>query len=486
MKLFRSHAVWLAASLLLAFPMAVLAAEGASPDEAAVLDHVSDPWTGDLEGMFKRGFIRLLTTHNPLFLAYDGTEERGLTVEQAHAFEKHLNKKFGRKGQHIDVLLMPVARDHVFPDLIAGKGDIAVANLTITAARQQLIDFSDPTYPDVSELVVTGPAAPEVSTFDDLVATEIHVRPSSSYFEHLNARNASRRKQGKAVIPLREADELLEDYDLLEMVDAGIIPAVVVDSHKAALWSQVFKRIQVHEQLAVHSGRSIAWAMRKGSPGLKKAVNSFVRKVRKGTLLGNVLINRYLGSTDWIDNVRSDESRQRYEKTIEIIKRYAARYGFDWRMIAAQSYQESRLDQSKRSPAGAIGVMQLLPSTAKDKNVNIADIHKLDNNVHAGVKYLRFIRTRYFDSPQISPLDRVLFSFAAYNAGPANIANARKKAVAMGFDPNRWFGHVEVAAARTISREPFRYVRNIYKYYVAYRYMDEIREERRLGQSGSD
>ena len=131
-----------------------------------------------------------------------------------------------------------------------------------------------------------------------------------------------------------------------------------------------------------------------------------------------------------------------------------------------------------RSPAGAVGVMQILPATAADANVGIRDISSRENNVHAGVKYLRFLRDRYFSDAGIEPMDRVLLSLAAYNAGPRNIARARNKATQMGFDPNRWFGHVEVAAANSISREPVTYVRNIYKYYVVFSQLEAIRVER--------
>ncbi len=468
---------WLLAALLIAGSAGAQDATGTA-DEDALLEHAAEPWTGDLDGMIERGFVRILTAYNPLFFSYDGIEQRGLAVEVARAFEKRLNKTRRKKGRAVHVLLMPVPRDQILPGLAEGRGDIAAANLTITPARQQLVDFSDPIYPDVSELVITGPAAPNIASLDDLAATEVHVRESSSYFEHLSALNESRGKEGKPEIPLRKADENMEDYDLLDMVNASLIPAVIVDSHKAQLWDQVFDNIEVHQDLAVHSGGSIAWAVRKDSPKLLAAVNGFVKTARKGTLLGNVLIKRYLGSTRWMDNVMSGKGGERYGAAIDIIKRYADKYEFDWLMIAAQGYQESKLDQSKRSHAGAVGIMQLLPTTAADPNVGIPDIHKPEPNVHAGVKYLRFLRKRYFSAPEIAPLDRVLFSFAAYNAGPRNISKARTKASALGFDPDKWFGNVEVATAKTISREPVVYVRNIYKYYIAYKLLEEIRQAR--------
>ena len=327
--------------------------------------------------------------------------------------------------------------------------------------------------------MVTGPSAPNIASFGDLAGTPVHVRKSSSDFEHQAALNKSGSKRKRPLIPVHEADELLEDHDLLEMVNAGILPTVIVDSHKAALWAQAFENIEVHQNLAVHSGLSIAWAVRKDAPKLMQAVNGFVKMARKGTLLGNVLIKRYLTNTEWIENVRDNNSGTRDAKTIDIIRRYAERYAFDWLMIVAQAYQESKLDQRKRSPVGAVGIMQILPSTAADANVNIRDIDDPEQNVHAGAKYLRFIRERYFSAAEIDPLDQVLFSFAAYNAGPASITRARSEAAAMGFDANRWFGHVEVAASRTISREPVIYVRNILKYYVAYKHIEEIRKERK-------
>ncbi len=465
--------------LLIALCIAGPAGAQDMTDEDALLAHAMEPWTGDLDGMIERGFIRVLSTYNPLFFSYDGFTRRGLAYEAVQAFEEHLNEALGKKAPRVHVVVIPVARDKLLSGLADGRGDIVAANLTITPARREQVHFSDPLYSDVRELIVTGPAAsPVVASLDDLASTEIHLRPSSSYFEHLTALNQTRAAKGEAELPVEEVDERLEDYDLLDMVNAGLIPAIIVDSHKAAFWAQIFKNITVHEDLAVHSGAHIAWAVRKDSPKLLEEINAFVPKARKGTLLGNIVLKRYLGSIKWLDNALSGEGRKRYGETIEFIKKYSGQYDFDWMKIAAQGYQESKLDQSMQSAKGALGVMQVLPSTAADANVNIPDIQDAENNIHAGVKYLRHLRDHYFSSSEIAPLDRVLFSFAAYNAGPGNLAKARKTAVEMGLDPNRWFGHVEVAAAKAISREPVIYVRNIYKYYVTYKLIEEERLER--------
>jgi len=441
----------------------------AGADASALLALVDKPWTGDLDGMIERGFVRVLTVHNPLFFAMDGMAERGLDLEMARHLETWLRKtRAGKAASRLHVVMIPTPRDQLLPRLLAGRGDIAMANLTITPDRAQRVDFSLPTYRNVSELLVTGPRAPAIVTIDDAPRAQILARRSSSYFEHIEALNETRWAEGKAPLRLRAADERLEDFDLLQMVDAGLIPAIVVDSHKAAFWVQVFGNIRVHDNIAINAGGSIAWAMRKESPKLMDAVNGFLRKNRQGTLVGNLLLERYLGDAAGMDDGLTGAGRAQFDEVIGIIRRYAGRYGFDWRMIAAQGYQESGLDQSRRSHAGAVGVMQVLPRTAADPNVGIPDIGTAEANIHAGVKYMRFLRDRYFDGAEIAPLDRVLFSLAAYNAGPANIAKARRRAVKMGFDADRWFGHVEVAAARAISREPVVYVRNVYKYYIAY------------------
>jgi membrane-bound lytic murein transglycosylase MltF len=438
---------------------AVLAA---ADEQDEILEHANQPWQGDLDAITERGFLRILTVHNPLFFSFDGARQTGMVAELGKLFEDHLAEEIGRVRSPT-VVLIPVARDELIPGLVEGRGDLVMGNLTITPDRQKLVDFGPPVHPNVDELVITGPATKNIS---------------SSYFEHLQALNAEREAQGKQPIPITEADENLEDYDLLDMVNAGVLEAIVVDSHKAAFWEQVFDNIEVHRDISVHSGNRIAWAIRKDSPGLMKSIAAFSETVRKGSLLGNILRKRYLGNTGWLNNALAGEDRKRYEETIEIIKQYADRYEFDWLIIAAQAYQESRFDQNKLSPAGAVGVMQLLPTTAADKAVGIPDISTVGNNVHAGIKYLHWLRETYYSDPTIAPLDRVLFSFAAYNAGPGNMRRARKRARRLGFDPNRWFGNVEIGMYRAVSGEPASYVRNIYKYYVTYQGLERSRQAR--------
>jgi membrane-bound lytic murein transglycosylase MltF len=252
------------------------------------------------------------------------------------------------------------------------------------------------------------------------------------------------------------------------MVNAGIIPITIVDSHLAEFWVSIFDDIKVHSNLTVRTGGKIAWAIRKNCPLLKKEINEFVKSAKKGTLLGNILFKRYLKTNKWVKNPLAAEERKRYEKTIELFEKYSGEYGFDWVMIAALAYQESGIDQSKRSPAGAVGVMQILPTTAAAPPVSIPEITIIDKNIHAGVKYLDYLHRTYFSDKSLDPLNQVLFTFAAYNAGPARVRQLRERTQKMGLDPNEWFQNVERAAAKVIGRETVQYVSNIYKYYLAY------------------
>jgi membrane-bound lytic murein transglycosylase MltF len=341
------------------------------------------------------------------------------------------------------------------------------------------VDFSVPAARDISEVVVTGPRSPALTTLDDLSGTKVFVRPSSSYWESLNELNALFRERGLEEIEIAATSEYLETEDLLEMVNAGLIKITIADDYLARFWGQVLPNIVIHEDLAVATGGNLGWAIRPDAAGLKQRVDQFVKANREGRLLGNMLIKRYLQDTKYVKNALADEDRQRFDEVIDLFQKYGDRYTFDYLMVAAQAYQESGLDQSVVSRAGAIGIMQILPSTAADKSVGIPDISTIDNNIHAGTKYLRYIVDHYFDDPEIDEVNRTLFAFASYNAGPNRIRRLRAKAAESGYDPNLWFRNVEVVVANEVGREPVRYVSNIFKYYTVYSLLTEQDEVRR-------
>jgi membrane-bound lytic murein transglycosylase MltF len=433
---------------------------------------------GDFDAMVERREIRALVVYSKTFYFLDKGRQRGSSYELLKAFEKYVNKKLKTKTLKIKMLFIPVRRDEIIPWLVEGRGDIAAANLTITPLRQKEVDFSAPLIQDVKELLVSGPSAPPVKSLDDLAGKEIHLRPSSSYYESLMQLNQSFQKAGKPKMNLVAADEIFQDEDLVEMVNAGLIPMIVMDSHKALFWQQVFDKIEVHPDIAVRTGAEIAWAFRQNSPKLKAVVNEFVKDHKKGTLLGNILLKRYLRDTKYVKNSSSQQEMKKFRDMVALFEKYASQYDFDYLMVAAQAYQESGLDHNKRSSVGAVGVMQLLPSTAADPNVGIPNIEKLDKNIHAGTKYLRFIVDRYFKEEAMNPVNKMLFAFASYNAGPARVSGLRNKAAKMGLDPNVWFHNVEVVAAKEIGRETVQYVSNIYKYYIVYRRLVNQRDKK--------
>jgi membrane-bound lytic murein transglycosylase MltF len=456
-------------------------------EETALLQSLEQapPWTGDLDGMVERRVIRVLLVPNRTNYFLDGAVQRGVTYDAMVEFEKFLNKRLKRGNLKVHIAILPVSRDLLMPALLSGLGDLAAANLTITDERRRTVDFSKPFLSGVRELVVTGPAAPAISSLDDLSGQEVWVRTTSSFHESLVSLNARLASDGKAPVVIRAADEHLETEDLLEMVNAGILGITIADSPIAEFWAQVFENITVHDDLAVRTEGEIAWMFRKNSPKLAQEVNAFAAEFKQGTTMGNMLFKRYLKSTRWVRNAASREDLQRFDDTVNFFKTYSGQYDFDYLMMVAQGFQESRLDQSVRSHVGAVGIMQLLPSTAADPAVGIKNIHKAEPNVHAGIKYMRWIVDNYFDDKDLDPKQQTLFAFASYNAGPNRIRRLRTEAKERGLDPNIWFNSVEVIASEHIGRETVQYVSNIYKYYLAYTLIAEQRARRQQAIEGA-
>jgi membrane-bound lytic murein transglycosylase MltF len=423
-----------------------------------------------------------LTVYSKTFYFLDKGVQRGATYDAFRVFEDDLNKKLAKqqklKHKHlkVKVVLIPVARGNLLPALVDGKGDIAASNLTITPDRQKLVDFSVPVYANVSEVLVSGPASPAVKSVDDLSGKEVFVRKSSSYYESLAALNQRLAAEKKPAVVIKPAPEELEDEDLIEMVNAGLIPLIVVDKHKADFWKQVFPKINVHGDVAVRTGGDIAWAIRKGSPQLKAAIDDFVTRNAQGTAVGNTILKRYLKSAKYVKDAASEAERKKFLALIDYFRKYGDRYDVDWLLMAAQGYQESQLNQNAKSHVGAIGVMQIMPATGKE--LNVGDIRKVEPNINGGIKYMRWMIDNYYGKEPMTKLDKALFAFASYNAGAGRISQLRREAAKRGLDPNVWFHNVEYVAADKIGAETVTYVSNIYKYYIAYSLMIESRKAR--------
>jgi len=424
-------------------------------------------WKGDLDAMVERRIIRVLTVYGPgRYFLDDGP--RGVTAEYAVRLEKIVNEAYKTGHLKVAVVVIPVARDQLFSALNAGRGDIVIAGTTITDARGQSVDFTIPASKPLKEILVTGPTAPAITNLDQLSGETVYVRASSSYASSVKKLSDRLVAKGKAPITIEYMSELLEDEDLVEMVDAGMLPWAVVDSYKPQLWEGAFEKTRPREDLVLREGGRLAWAIRKESPELKAFLNNFLKESREGTLFGNIVRNRYLKNFDWAENATSAAELRRYRDLEQYFSRFGDAYDVDPALLAAQGFQESRLDQSVRSHAGAIGIMQLLKSTALDKNVGIPNIEEVEPNIEAGAKYLNFLRSRYFENEGIDKLNSSLLALAAYNAGPAKVRRLQRMAEERGYNPNVWFDNVEVIAAEVIGRETVQYVANIYKYYLTY------------------
>ncbi len=477
MQAFHRIAAFAAASLFVAGAWAQTAVPPAGAGQAKVrgLAIAEKKWTGDFDGMKERRMIRVLVPYSRTLFYNDKGRERGLTAENVRDFERWINQKYAKElgKRPITVYIIPTTRDELIEDVAGGHGDIAAGNLTVTEERLKLVDFVAPEdLKTVNELVVSR--AP-LATADELSGKTVHVRPSSSYFRSLEALNQRLKQAGKAPATLVQVPDELEDEDMMEMLNAGLLEFIVVDDWKARVWSQVLPGIKVNEGAIVREGGRVGWAVRKGSPKLEAELNAFYTDYLKKQ---GVLAYRYKQQAARIKQIKNNAADAEYRKflaTLELFKKYGAKYNFDPIMLAAQGYQESQLNQNAKSHVGAIGVMQIMPATGKE--LGVGDITQIEPNIHGGAKYMDKLMTQYFKDAKFTEETRPLFAFASYNAGPGNISRMRKEAEKRGLNPDKWFNNVELVTAEKIGIETTTYVRNIYKYYVSYKLTVENRQE---------
>lgn len=433
---------------------------------------------GDYDVMKSRRVVRVLIPYSKTFYFIDNSgTQRGLMIELMQQFDKQINKGLN-PSQKTHLVFLPTARDELIPQLLAGRGDIIAANLTITAQREKLVDFSTPLAKNIREVIIASTQAPALESVESLSGKSLFVNPSTSYISSIETLNKTLAGKKLPLATVIQAPGNFEPEDILEMVNANLAYYTVVDRYLALLWKQIYPNIVIYENITLRDDGSIALAMRKNSPLLRAQLDALCAQHKIGTSFGNQQVYKYLRNTKWVKNARSQEELDKFYQVTEIFRKYGEQYNVDWLLMAAQGYQESRLDQTVRSKSGAIGVMQVLPATGKE--LKVGDIRLLDPNINAGVKYIRFMRDRYFAGEPMTDLNKMLFTFASYNAGPAKIARLRKEAAANGFDPNIWFNNVERIVQLRIGNETVQYVSNIFKYYVAYQLIMEQMKARNL------
>jgi len=451
--------------VMLASADCALAQKGGAK-KARQLEVETRPWKGDFDQMLERRVIRVAVPYSRSLYYIDKGHERGITADMMRDFEQFLNKKYAKqlRKRPLTVYLTATTRDQLLSRVVHGTADIAAGNLTQTERREEIVDFVlSPLI--VRELLVTGPKSPPVASLDELSGKRLHVRKATSYYESVLALNQRLARAGKKPAEIAPLPDALEDEDKLEMLNAGLLEFVVVDDWKAKMWAQVLPKIKVREDLVLRPAGRIGFAIREKSPRLAAEIAEFYEKEVKPDL--SSLMAKYYKRVKQIANNTDGAEWKRFEATTRLFEKYGARYGFDPLMLAAQGFQESRLRQEARSPVGAIGVMQLMPATGRD--LSVGDITQVEPNIHGGAKYMDHLISNYFPDAKFSEANRTLFAFASYNAGPGNISKMRKEAIRRGLDPDKWFNNVEIVVSEKIGLETTTYVRNIYKYYVAYR-----------------
>jgi membrane-bound lytic murein transglycosylase MltF len=464
------HRAWLAAlGLTLLLPAA--ADQKQPPDQAGEIQgetargRILAKWTGDLDGMIERRIIRVLTTYSKTNYFVDKGTQRGLVYDTVRLLEDDLNKKLENKHIRVQVLILPVSHDDLIPALLEGRGDIVTGRM-VTDPLKEKVDFANPTRTGVSAIIVTGPGAPPVNTVDDLAGREVYLQLSLVSPQGVERFNAELAKKGLPPVKIVPAPEVLAEEDILEMVNAGLVKATLAYDYIAEFWQQVFPKIVLNREAAVKTDGQIAMMIRKNSPQLKAELNEFLARYPAGSLQRNMLFQKYLKSVKYAKEATSEPERAKLESTVAIFRKYGEQYSMDYLLMMAQGYQESQLDQNAKSQVGAIGVMQVMPATGQE--LAVGDITQVEANIHAGVKYIRYMIDHYYANEPMDRVNKGLFAFAAYNAGPGRISHLRKRAAGRGLDPNKWFNNVEVLAAESIGRETVQYVANIYKYYLAY------------------
>jgi len=440
---------------------------------------ISQQWLGDFDVMKKKRVIRILIVPSKIMYHISNGKKSGIAYEMIKLFEKHLNTQYDSKKNDLKlhVVFMPIARDKLIPALIEGRADIIIGALAITPKRKEVVDFSDPFFTGIDEIIVTSKSMPELKNIQDLAGKEIFVRPSSSYWEYLEKLNLSFTEQNLSLITLTPAPEVLEDEDLMEMVNANLISMIVVDNYKAKLWSKILPNMVIYENITIKKNDKFAWMIRKNSPLLRKEINNFVPTHKEGTLLGNILKTRYVKKYSFINNALTKKELSKFYSVVNLFKKYSKQYDIPYLLMLAQGYQESKLNQKAKSHVGAIGIMQLMPSTGK--SMKVGDIHKIEPNIHAGIKYHRWLEDRYFKDANMTNLDKALFTFAAYNAGPARIRELRNETKKRGLNPDIWIDNVELITSEKIGAETVTYVANIFKYYIAYKLYSETELRRK-------
>jgi membrane-bound lytic murein transglycosylase F len=419
-------------SCFVLFFIVVIAALGCSNES-----YRDNPWNlpipvdFDLEEIKKRGTLILLTENTPSTYYLYRSQQKGFDYEVARAFAKSM-------GVKLQVVVVDDF-DQLFFKLNKGDGDLIASNLTITPERLKVVAFSMPVYQS-SEVVVqpkfsdnNGLAIHDSNSLNQL---DIYVHRYSSFYETLKEYE---RRSGSS-LRIHEAPGEISTDELIRLTDEGEIPATITDQNLALLRQAQYPLLDM--SVPITGERQIAVAMRKNAPELLKAFNAWLES-KNGSAMLNSLYERYfepgkvLGyrGTFTIPEITANHLSP-YDSLFKI---YAKEIPWDWRLLAALSFQESRFNPNAVSWSGAFGLMQLMPETALRFGCDTNQ--REEENIRASAKYIKFL-DRFWKNKIQNPEERLKFVLASYNIGPGHIADACVIALNNGKCDTLWDEHV--------------------------------------------
>lgn len=449
------------------------------------LSSVRSPRIDDLPAMRRRRAVRVLTSYSPTNYFVSNGRAYGFEYSLLKDYEAYLNDGSGYGDLPVHVEFIPLPERELVSALTSGLGDVIAAGLNHASKPPPGTAFTQPYLSGINTVFITHKQAPPIESVADLAGRNVFVRPVGNYYEALGELNARLGEMGMPAVRMVRVKGVSTAEDLMEMVNAGLIDLSVTESHLAELWSSVFGNLVVFDTEPLQRGSSLAWMVRRENPLLLQSLNTFIEANKRGTLSGNIYFNRYFKNSRRLRNPLDPNDRNRFSRYAPLFKRYGKVFGIDWMLLAAMAYEESGMDPSAVSPRGAIGLMQVLPSTAAMVGVDPGRLALPEDNIRAASAYLARLRDLYFDLEGMSQAARMRFTLAAYNAGPERVLLARDLTAEIGYDPDLWFGNGEVGVLRLVGSEPVRYVSNINKYYLAYSLTDNIKDYKKRNLSNA-
>ena len=433
------------------------------------LEHMAEDrqqrFVGDFSDIEKRRVIRVLLRNNAAsYFVYRG---------ELMGFEYEIAREFADYHQLRLEVVVPPSYPAMTSWLLEGKADFAMGFIEPDDDLRRLgVEFSRPYHYARQHFVVhkDDPA----QSLEDLDHRTVFVRHHSRYWERL-----SRLQEKGARFGIRATDDDIETEQLIRMVSRGRYKATLADEHLLDI--ELAQGVPVRSAYAIEEEIPHAVALRKRNPELKRAWDEFIQQTYRSEFY-NVTYNKYFKSRRSVQRLARgrviDALNGKISPYDDLVRKYAERYGFDWRLVTAQMYQESRFNPKAKSHVGARGLMQLMPRTAKEMGVDNANDPA--SSIRGGIKYMDWLRDRFDANLPIS--DRLWFTLASYNAGVGHVRDARRLAGQMGRDPNRWFGHAEKAMLLLAQEkyakkarfgfvngnEPVNYVRDIKQRFEAY------------------